>query len=203
MCKYPWHLICIFRTPRHHPTDLPSVCAAFFSIFFCERQTHDNTPRLTPSTTPLSTLPSRRLASIYTCLEWLSFGTLPGATADFGNFVSNEDEALGLGEVVEPWYKYDIKETRHVFYPICLGEVLKERYLVEHKLGFGGGSAVWMAHDLQDKRDVALEVMSLGEWGENEIHMQDEIIQNVQDTSHFVTYLATFLFPGIENQVLS
>lgn len=91
--------------------------------------------------------------------------TRPDDTSDFGDFVSNEDEGLDLEEVVEPWHKYAIKETPNVFYPIYLGEVLNERYLVEHKVGFGGGSTVWMAHDLHDKRDVALKVMSLGDWG--------------------------------------
>ncbi|KAE8141648.1 kinase-like protein [Aspergillus pseudotamarii] len=117
-------------------------------------------------------------------------------TAEFGDFVRNEDEELDLEEVVEPWHKYDIKETSHVFYPICLGELLNGRYLVENKMGSGGGSTVWMAHDLQDKRDVALKVMATGEWTDNEFHMQNEIIQNVQDTSHLVTYLDTFLLPG-------
>ncbi|OAX77482.1 hypothetical protein ACJ72_08219 [Emergomyces africanus] len=84
--------------------------------------------------------------------------------ADFGDFVSTEDEELDLEEVVEPWHKYDIKETPHVFYPIRVGEVLNDRYLIEHKIGSGGFSTVWMAHDLQDKRDVALKVMSSGEW---------------------------------------
>ncbi|EEH02630.1 protein kinase [Histoplasma capsulatum G186AR] len=117
-------------------------------------------------------------------------------TADFGDFVSNEDEELDLEEIVEPWHKYDMKTTPHVFYPICVGEVLNERYLVEHKIGSGGFSTVWMAHDLQDSRDVALKVMSLGEWGENEARMQGEIRQNVYDTSHLVTSLTTFLLPG-------
>lgn len=120
----------------------------------------------------------------------------PVDTADFGDFVRNEDEAVELEAITEPWYKYTIEHTQRVFYPIFLGEVLNERYLVEHKLGFGGGSTVWMAHDLQDKRDVALKVMALGEWGDNELHMQNEIIQNVQDTFHLVTYIATFLLPG-------
>lgn len=117
-------------------------------------------------------------------------------TADFGDLVRSEEEGWDLEEVVEPWYNYNTTQTEHVFYPLCLGEVLNGRYLVEHKLGFGGGSTVWMAHDLQDKRDVALKVMALGEWSENELYMQDEIIQNIQDTSHLVTYLATFLIPG-------
>ncbi|KAJ5206821.1 hypothetical protein N7472_003269, partial [Penicillium cf. griseofulvum] len=56
--------------------------------------------------------------------------------------------------------EYDIKETPNVLYPICLGEVLNERYLIDHKLGFGGGSTVWMTYDLQDKRDVTLEVLT-------------------------------------------
>ncbi|KAJ5434749.1 kinase domain-containing protein [Penicillium cf. griseofulvum] len=127
---------------------------------------------------------------------------LPPDGTDFGDFVSNEDEQLDLEELVEPWHKYDIKETPNIFYPICLGEVLNERYLVEHKLGFGGGSTVWMAHDLHDKRDVALKVMSLGDWGENEYHMQDEILKNVEDTSRLVTYLGTFLLPGDKHRVL-
>jgi serine/threonine protein kinase len=121
---------------------------------------------------------------------------------DFGDFVSNEDEELDLEELVEPWHKYDIKETPNVFYPVYLGEVLNDRYLVEHKLGFGGGSTVWMARDLYEERDVALKVMSLGDWGENEYHMQDEILKNVEDTSHLVTYLGTFLLPKNEHRVL-
>ncbi|OOO07439.1 hypothetical protein OAory_01039390 [Aspergillus oryzae] len=81
-------------------------------------------------------------------------------TADFGDFVRNEDEELDLEEVVEPWYNYDIKETSHVFHPICLGEVLNGRYLVGNKMGSGGGSTVWMAHDFQETKDVALKVMA-------------------------------------------
>lgn len=117
-------------------------------------------------------------------------------SADFGDFVRNEDEALDLKAVVEPLYEYTIEHTQRVFYPICLGEVLNERYLIEHKLGFGGGSTVWMAHDLQDNRDVALKVLALGEWGDHKLCMQNEITQNVQDTSHLVTYITTFLLPG-------
>ncbi|KAE8405489.1 kinase domain-containing protein [Aspergillus pseudonomiae] len=104
---------------------------------------------------------------------------------DFGDFVCTEDEEVDLEEVAEPWQKY-----------IYLGEVLNERYLVEHKLDHGGFSTVWMARDLQSDRDVALKVTSSGEYGENEIQMQDIIIQNVQDASHLVTCLSTFQLPG-------
>ena len=65
----------------------------------------------------------------------------PGNTSDFGDFVKNEEE-LDLEELVEPWHRYDTEDKQYVLYPIHLGEVLNERYLVEHKLGFGGGSTV-------------------------------------------------------------
>ncbi|OAX79303.1 serine/threonine protein kinase [Emergomyces africanus] len=100
------------------------------------------------------------------------------------------DKTAGFGD------EYDLNGTPHVFYPLYLGEVLDERYLVEHKIGFGGFSTVWMAHDLKTKRDVALKIFSLGEWGEHETHMQNEILQNVQDTSNLVTCSATFLLPS-------
>ncbi|KAJ5509041.1 hypothetical protein N7527_011184 [Penicillium freii] len=105
--------------------------------------------------------------------------TSPGNTTDFGDFVTDEEEELDLEELVEPWHRYDTDDNQHILYPICLGEVLNERYLVEHKLGFGGGSTVWMAFDLQDKRDVALKVMALGKRGDNETRIQDEIIKTV------------------------
>ncbi|PKX92345.1 protein kinase [Aspergillus novofumigatus IBT 16806] len=100
-------------------------------------------------------------------------------TADFGDFASNEDEKLDLEDVVEPWHKYDVKETSR-----------------NTKIGSGGFFTVWMARDLHDKKDVALKVMSSGEWGETEIRMQDKIIQNIQDTCLLVMYSATFPLPG-------
>ncbi|PYI03273.1 kinase-like protein [Aspergillus sclerotiicarbonarius CBS 121057] len=123
-------------------------------------------------------------------------GPLPDVAADFGDYVRDQDEEDDLDMVVESCYKYDPEETPDTFYPICLGEVLNERYLIEHKAGHGGGSTVWMAHDLQAQKDVALKVMALGEWGGNDIRIQDEIIQTVPDTSHLVIYRESFFIPG-------
>ena len=121
-------------------------------------------------------------------------------TEDFGDFVSNDDEEVDLEWIAEPWDKYDKKRTPHVFYPVRLGDLINERYLVEHKLGYGGFSTVWMAHDLRDNRDVALKIMLAGESGDDEIRIQDEIVHNVRDISHLITYLDTFLLPGDECQ---
>ena len=120
----------------------------------------------------------------------------PGDTPDFGDFVRNEEQEIILEELAEPWHRYDEAEDNpHVLYPVCLGEVLNERYLVEHKLGFGGGSTVWMAFDQQDKKAVALKVMALGDWADNETRIQDEIAKTVHDTSRLVIYTATFFLP--------
>ncbi|KAL4962413.1 kinase-like domain-containing protein [Aspergillus stella-maris] len=86
-----------------------------------------------------------------------------------------------------------------------MGELLDNRYLVEHKLGFGGGSILWMAHDLETKQDVAVKVMSSGGWGDNETRMQGEIIiDHVRDRSHLVTSLASSTLPlaGYEHRAL-
>ncbi|CAG8385856.1 unnamed protein product [Penicillium salamii] len=117
----------------------------------------------------------------------------PEDTEDFGRFVEDSDEEVDLSIVVEPWHTYKTKDDSTIFYPIFLVEVLNERYLVEHKLGYGGGSIVWMAFDLRDKKNVALKVMAPGKWADNEIQIQDEIIQQVQDTSGLVIYTETFL----------
>ncbi|KAL4808603.1 hypothetical protein BDV18DRAFT_132788 [Aspergillus unguis] len=119
----------------------------------------------------------------------------PNDSGDFGDFVRDEDQELDLEEIVEPWANYDTTHTPNVFYPVSLGEVLGGTYLIEHKLGHGGGSTVWMAHDLQTRKDVALKVLAHGGWGENEARMQDEISRNVRDTSHLVLYLRGFVLP--------
>ncbi|KAH7317631.1 kinase domain-containing protein [Rhexocercosporidium sp. MPI-PUGE-AT-0058] len=79
---------------------------------------------------------------------------------------------------------------------VCIGEVLAGRYRIEHKLGWGGYSTVWMAHDVQHSKTVALKIMIPGEKGEYEYQMQNEILQTVRDTSNLVTHQGSFLLPG-------
>lgn len=57
----------------------------------------------------------------------------------------------------------------------------------------GGGSTVWMAYDLQEKKDVVLKVMATGDWADNKVRMQDETIQNVNDTSRILVSLGNFI----------
>ncbi|PLB49389.1 kinase-like protein [Aspergillus steynii IBT 23096] len=146
----------------------------------------------TPSLLQLSMSILPYVQSLYQTSNQVPLSGMPGMTGmaaatqycnqdgkeDFGDFVRNDDEEDDLTEVAEPWHKYDKTITPDVFYPIRLGDLINERYLVEHKLGCGGFSTVWMANDLQNNRDVALKIMFAGESGEKEICLQDEIVRN-------------------------
>ncbi|KAJ5771056.1 kinase domain-containing protein [Penicillium nucicola] len=116
-------------------------------------------------------------------------------TEDFGDFADSDNE-MDVEESCESWKAYDSRETSYVFYPVYVGEVLNQRYQVEHKISHGATSTVWMARDLQGDIDVALKVMCSGEWAEHEICIQDEVLQSVQETSHLVTYIETFVLHG-------
>lgn len=115
--------------------------------------------------------------------------------ADNGYYASTELEEEDIEELAEPWHRYDSTRNSRVFYPICIGEVLDHRYRIEHKLGHGGFSTVWMAHDIQSRTNVALKVMASGNLAEHEYRMQ-EVVRNIQDTPRLVTSLETFLLRG-------
>ncbi|KAL4882119.1 kinase domain-containing protein [Aspergillus karnatakaensis] len=114
------------------------------------------------------------------------------ATEDFADYYPDElDGAWAVSEGEEP-DDYDVRYGENTFYPISIGEVIHDRYLIEHKIGWGGFAVIWMAHDLQDRQDVALKVFRAGKSAEIEIQKQDIIRELVKDTSHLVTYLQKF-----------
>ncbi|KAI1061636.1 hypothetical protein LB506_011831 [Fusarium annulatum] len=65
------------------------------------------------------------------------------------------------------------------YYPVKIGEVLRDRYQVVGKLGFGASSTVWLARDLDGRRHVALKLFinnqSMGQQLENELEMYKRI----------------------------
>ncbi|KAI1025267.1 hypothetical protein LB504_010047 [Fusarium proliferatum] len=82
----------------------------------------------------------------------------------WGDFIGSDDEGE-VKDVCKPIKRYE----EGLYYPVCIGEVLIDRYRIEHKLGHSGFSTVWMAHN---------------------------ILNNNNDTSRLLTYLDTFLLPG-------
>ncbi|KAF4333663.1 CMGC kinase [Fusarium beomiforme] len=109
----------------------------------------------------------------------------------WGDFVGSDDE-----DVSEPAERYD----EGLYYPICIGEILVDRYRIEHKLGHGGFSTVWMVHDMFGNEDVALKIMTPGHSGEQEFAAQNMIASAAQDTSCLLLYRETFLLPGASHK---
>ncbi|GLA53536.1 hypothetical protein AnigIFM63604_010831 [Aspergillus niger] len=117
-------------------------------------------------------------------------------TKDIGDFVSTEDEELEIEVTAEPWGKYDPTELREVFYPIHLGEILNERDLSTNSVLVVLLLPGWPITSRGKKKDVAVKVLSAGDSVDIELRIQNEIVRSVQDRSHLVTYLDTFLLKG-------
>ncbi|SCO47792.1 uncharacterized protein FFMR_08843 [Fusarium fujikuroi] len=115
----------------------------------------------------------------------------PNCDPIWGDFVDSDDECE-VEDACEPVEQYE----EGLYYPVCIGEVLVDRYRVEHKLGHGGFSTVWMANDMLSNDNVALKIMSPGPSGEREYAAQNMIASAVQDTSRLLIYQDTFLLPG-------
>ncbi|QGI67679.1 hypothetical protein CEK26_011632 [Fusarium fujikuroi] len=89
----------------------------------------------------------------------------------WGDFVDSDGEC-DVEDACEPVDRYE----EGLYLPICIGEVVADRYRIEHKLGHGGFSTVWMAHDMDQGKDVALKIMTANFEGEREFLRQNEII---------------------------
>jgi hypothetical protein len=118
---------------------------------------------------------------------------------DLGYFLDSEDE-IELESVAER--REDYLDKNAPYCPISIGEVLDSRYRVEHKLGCGGFSTVWLAQDSRQQRSVALKVMTCGKDVESELRVQDAIIESVPDISRLVIYQRAFYIAGPTGQHL-
>lgn len=116
----------------------------------------------------------------------------------WGQLVEHED-MLDVYDNAESMFSYDVQPW---YCPTVLGTVEHDRSRIEHKLGHGGFSTVWLAHDLRTKTDVALKISVavaanghlLPERELNEWNIHNEIRRNVQDKSHLLIASKTFTF---------
>lgn len=83
-----------------------------------------------------------------------------------------------------------------MYYPVRVGQVLDGRYRIVHKLGHGGFSTVWMAHDVQKDKAVALKILVSGKDGKTGFLAQKEANQIFGSASYIVTYCETFQVSG-------
>lgn len=61
---------------------------------------------------------------------------------------------------------YSQGDDRGALCPICIGDVIhngQNQYRVDHRLGRGAFSTVWLAHGSKQQRSVALKIMRTGD----------------------------------------
>ncbi|KAF4969723.1 hypothetical protein FZEAL_10178 [Fusarium zealandicum] len=117
---------------------------------------------------------------------------------------SVRNRADGECDSIDSKHELDIRQVtensdrylRGLYYPVTIGEVMIGRYRIEHKLGHGDSSTVWMARDKRGRKDVAIKIMTPGWLGEREYHSQAEISRAVPHVCNHVTFIDTFLLPG-------
>ena len=82
------------------------------------------------------------------------------------------------------------------FHPVTLQDSFQDRYTVIHKLGAGGSATVWLAHDAQEKRFVALKIVSacMSEFAEIEAATHKELQAKIDKSS-----LDKFLVPLLDD----
>ncbi|KAB5578690.1 serine threonine protein kinase, CMGC group [Coniochaeta sp. 2T2.1] len=111
------------------------------------------------------------MASILRRLPWpgRAWKPLTFSSANFKRIPVDEK----VGEEMFP----DYKASR--YYSVRIGEVLRDRYQIVGKLGFGTTSTVWLARDLNGRRHVALKLFitsqAMGQQLDNELTMYKRI----------------------------
>ncbi|KAH6716133.1 kinase-like domain-containing protein [Leptodontidium sp. MPI-SDFR-AT-0119] len=111
------------------------------------------------------------MTSLFRRLPW------PGRTWKPLTFPNSNFTQIPLGERIEEELFPDYRASR--YYPVIIGQVLKDRYQIVGKLGFGASSTVWLARDLEGRRHVSLKLFvhseSLGEQLNHELSMYNRI----------------------------
>ncbi|KAJ4253304.1 hypothetical protein NW762_010459 [Fusarium torreyae] len=72
------------------------------------------------------------------------------------NFTNHNFKQIAFDQKIEEEIFPDYVASR--YYPVRIGEILKDRYQIVGKLGFGASSTVWLARDLDGRRHVALKL---------------------------------------------
>ncbi|KAJ5948121.1 hypothetical protein N7466_001136 [Penicillium verhagenii] len=121
------------------------------------------------------------------------------------NFTNPNFTRIPASQKIEEETIPDYIATR--YYPIRIGEILKDRYQVVGKLGFGASSTVWLARDMDYRRYVTVKVLinstSLGEQLDHELSIHKRIEgarQNHPGRDYVRSLLDSFDITGPEDQ---
>lgn len=118
---------------------------------------------------------------------------------DWGD-IDDEDDVTELTEGVDA-YCLDVFPGPPC-YPLSLGDIVRgnaKSYRIEHKLGHGAFSTVWLAFEMESRTIVALKISrTLTTAGEVEYRAHQEIRQAIPDAidHHLVTSSSAFSLAG-------
>lgn len=113
--------------------------------------------------------------------------TQESSPLDWGDFVGSDEE-----DEVEDESEDSLQYLYGLYYPVRIGDLLHQnRYQIIHKLGHGGFSTVWLAHDRQDGKDVALKILSSSENAAKEYQIHEAIKQKVQNAHSLSCFKTT------------
>ncbi|GME41392.1 kinase-like protein [Neofusicoccum parvum] len=93
-------------------------------------------------------------------------------------FASNGFAPIPADQKVEEETLPDYIATR--YYPVRIGEILRSRYQVVGKLGFGATSTVWLARDLSECRHVALKLFIHSESMGSELDTEINVYRRIE-----------------------
>ncbi|KAJ5106778.1 hypothetical protein N7456_003453 [Penicillium angulare] len=72
---------------------------------------------------------------------------------------SSPDRTYYYLSVIDSWIIENLEKYRKGgYHPVVIGDILKDRYHIVHKLGHGSFSTIWLAHDKEKKSYVALKI---------------------------------------------
>jgi len=115
---------------------------------------------------------------------------------DDSNISDSESESESEKMTIDPEDLFNTKTNGHEFY----GEVLKNRYLILKKLGYGSFSSVWMAYDVERNELVAIKIINPQDYKEGMIEIQTYKKLEGLDNTYLLTMLECFQVTPIHSK---
>ncbi|KAF3492202.1 protein kinase domain-containing protein [Arthroderma uncinatum] len=78
------------------------------------------------------------------------------------------------------------------YHPLLIGDIIHDRYKIVNKLGFGGYSIVWLAHDIRDRQYVAVKVGIAGL-----ARHEFEVLRDLSSTASSISHPGRSSIPNI------
>lgn len=116
---------------------------------------------------------------------------------DRGDFVDSDHECD-----IEAESEDTLEYITGYFYPVRIGDIFNERYQIVHKLGRGGFSTVWLAHDQKTEEDVALKILGSAKFTADEYEAHLKVAQRVQDCTRIVLCQDSFVLNRTNGNVI-